>query len=90
MDAETRELVAVAASMAGGCEDCLKQHVAEARRVGVRAEELREAVNIGRALALRVKLHFDALAETLLQEEELVVVSSGCGCGPDCGCEKGA
>ncbi len=90
MDAKTRELVAVAASMAGGCEDCLKQHVAAARRVGACAEELHEAVDIGRAVALRVKLGFDALAETLLQEEELVVVSTGCGCGSDCGCEKGA
>jgi len=90
MDDRTRELMAVAASVAGGCQDCLKQHVAAARRLGVTAEQLREAVNIARAVHIHVKLGMDALAEAVLQDGELAVVSAGCGCGPDCGCQKGA
>ena len=90
MDDRTRELAAVAASMAGGCQDCLKQHVAAARRLGVPSDQLREAVNIGRAVQLHAKLGMDTLAEAVLQDGELAVVSADCGCGPDCGCQKGA
>ena len=90
MDDRTRELVAVAASMAGSCQDCLKQHVAAARRLGVPSDQLEEAVNIGRAVQLQVKLGMDALAQAVLQDGDLAVVSAGCGCGPDCGCQKGA
>ena len=90
MDDKTRELVAVAASMAGGCQDCLKQHAAAARRRGVSADQLHEAVNIGRAVQLHVKLGMDALAQAVLQDGDLAVVSADCGCGPECGCQKGA
>ena len=90
MDDRTRELVAVAASMAGGCQDCLKQHVAAARRLGVPSDQLHEAVNIGRAVQLHVKLGMDSLAQAVLEDDELAVVSADCGCGPDCSCQKGA
>jgi len=90
MDDRTRELVAVAASLAGGCQDCLKQHVAAARRLGVSPDQLHEAVNIGRAVQLHVKLGIDTLAQALLQDGDLAVVSADCGCGPDCDCQKGA
>jgi len=91
VDDKTRELVSVAASAAGGCHECLKQHVAAARRLGVTTDQLREAVDIARAVRLNVSLGMDTLAESAIQgEDELVVVSAGCGCGPDCGCGKGA
>ncbi len=90
MDDQTRELVAVAASVAGGCHESLKQHVDAARRLGVTSDRLREVVDIARAVRLTVSLGVDALAETVLQDGELAVVSAGCGCGPDCGCQKGA
>jgi len=90
LDDRTRELVAVAASMAGGCQECLKQHVAAARRLGVPSDQLHEAVNLGRAVQLHVKLGMDSLAQAVLQDGELAVVSVDCGCGSDCGCQKGA
>jgi AhpD family alkylhydroperoxidase len=88
MDAKTRELVAVAASLAGACHDCLRRHVAEARRCGAGDAEIREALGIGRAVRLAVSLDTDALAEALLASPELAVVSADCGCGPDCGCHQ--
>ena len=90
MDDRMRELVAVAAAMAGGCQDCLKQHVVAARRLGVTSDQLHEAVNIGRAVQLHVKLGMDALAHAVLEDGDPPVVSADCGCGPDCGCQKGA
>jgi AhpD family alkylhydroperoxidase len=90
MDDRTGELLAVAASMAGGCQDSLRQHVAAARRLGVTPDQLREAVNIGRAVQLHARLDMDALAQALLKDGELAVLAADCGCGPDCGCQKGA
>ena len=90
MDDRTRELVAVAAAMVSGCPDCLQQHVAAARRLGVDADQLREAANIGRAVSLQAKLGMDALARVVLEDGELTLVSAEGGCGPDCGCRKGA
>lgn len=90
MDDRTRELVAVAAAMASGSQDCLRQRVAAARRLGVDAGQLREAVTIGRTVSLQAKLGVDALAQAVLEDGELALVSAEGGCGPDCGCRKGA
>jgi AhpD family alkylhydroperoxidase len=86
MDSKTRELMAVAASLAGACHDCLRQHVPEARRHGASDAEIREALEIGKAVRLTVSLNTDALAESLVASPELAVVPADCGCGPDCGC----
>lgn len=90
MDSTTRGLVAVAASLAGACNDCLRQHVAEARRHGASDADIREALEIGKTVRLAVSLNTDALAESLLRSPELAAVAADCGCGTDCGCHKEA
>jgi AhpD family alkylhydroperoxidase len=90
MDDRTRELVSVAASVAAGCQDCLRQHVAAARRLGVTTDQLHATIDIARAVRLTVSLGMDAFSDAALQDGELAVVSAGCGCGPDCGCRKEA
>lgn len=91
MDDATRALISVAASVAGGCQDCLPPQVAAARRLGVTAQQLREAIDIARAVRLSVSLGMDTLALGVLEDDgELAVVAAGCGCGSDCGCAKGA
>lgn len=90
MDARTRELVAVAASLAGACHGCLRQHVAEARLHGTSEAEIREALEIGKAVRLAVSLNTDALAESLLASPKLAAVTADCGCDTDCGCHKEA
>jgi AhpD family alkylhydroperoxidase len=96
MDSKTRELVAVAASLAAGCEKCLRQHTLAASRVGASAAEVREAVEIARAARLAAVLGMDAVADQLTTATELPVVASGAttadtgtaGCGPDCDCHS--
>lgn len=92
MDAKTRELVAVAASVAGGCQDCLRHHVAQARRYGASDAELGEAIDTAKAIRLTVAMGMDGLGAELLGSAELAVVPAGggCDCGPDCDCKKGA
>ncbi len=95
MDAKTRELVAVAASLAAGCEKCLRQHTLAARRVGASATELQQAVEIARAARLTAVLSIDEVAERLTNAPELPVVEAASAtdasdvrssCGPDCDC----
>jgi AhpD family alkylhydroperoxidase len=90
LDAKTRELVAVAASVAGACHDCLRQHVAEGRRRGASDAEIREALEIGQAVRLTVSLNTDALAESLLGSPDRVAATADCGCGADCSCHQEA
>ncbi len=95
MDAKTRELVAVAASLAAGCEKCLRQHTLAARRAGASATELQQAVEIARAARLTAVLGIDEVAERLTNAPELPVAvaasvtdasAEGSSCGPDCDC----
>jgi AhpD family alkylhydroperoxidase len=97
MDTKTRELVAVAASLAAGCEKCLRQHTLAARRAGASATELQQAVEIARAARLTAVLSIDEVAERLTNAPELPVAvtvsatdstdaSAEEGCGPDCDC----
>jgi len=43
----TRELLGLVASLVLRCDDCVKYHVAEARKAGNRREEIVEALSIG-------------------------------------------
>jgi AhpD family alkylhydroperoxidase len=96
MDNKTRELVAVAASLAAGCEKCLRQHTLAARRLGVSASDIQEAVEIARAARLAAAMSIDEVAERLMSAPEVPLAAvavpstseaaaSG-GCGPNCDC----
>lgn len=50
MNSETLELVAIAASVAGHCQPCFRNHLAKARELGVPGEDIRKAVS----LAIRI------------------------------------
>ena len=43
---KTRELIAIAASVACGCEPCLKYHYKAAKEAGCTVEEMTEAVGV--------------------------------------------
>ena len=43
---KTRELIAMAASVACGCEPCLKYHYDAAKKAGCSVEEMTEAIGI--------------------------------------------
>ena len=94
MDNKTRELVAVAASLAAGCEKCLRQHILAARRVGASASDIQEAVEIARAARLTAVMSIDEVAERLSSASELPLAAvavtnasdASAGCGPDCDC----
>jgi AhpD family alkylhydroperoxidase len=88
MDPKVKELIAIGAAVASGCEPCLKTHVDLAREAGADAREVDTAVNIARAVRLQAVTGFDDAAGRVLRGEPIPVLAGdgGCGCGPGCAC----
>ncbi len=47
MDEQTKELVAIGASVAANCYPCMKHHLAKCEDLGVAAAEIRAAAKVG-------------------------------------------
>lgn len=47
MNEQTKELIALGASVAAHCQPCLKYHYAKARELGLSAEDIQAAIAIG-------------------------------------------
>lgn len=48
MDAEIKELVAIAASVAGRCQPCLRFHLGRAKELEIPRDQVLEALELGR------------------------------------------
>ncbi|NLF38911.1 carboxymuconolactone decarboxylase family protein [bacterium] len=48
MNKQTKELIAVGASIAGHCQPCLAYHTVKAKEAGLTEAEIREAMEVGR------------------------------------------
>lgn len=47
MDEQTKELIAVGASVGAHCRPCLTYHVTKARELGIEDEHIRAAIDVG-------------------------------------------
>lgn len=47
MDEKTKELIAIGASIGAHCQPCLTYHVNRAKELGVDAESIRAAIDVG-------------------------------------------
>jgi AhpD family alkylhydroperoxidase len=82
MNASVRELVAIAAAMAGNCEPCFRNHYDKARNLGVSQADIREAVDV--ALAVKATPHrkvVETAERCLASQDEPAAEGSDCGCG---------
>jgi AhpD family alkylhydroperoxidase len=78
MDEQTKELIAIGASISGHCQPCLTHHLDAAKRLGISEDEIKEAVAVGKmvqkgAMAAMNKFAqamMDVSAVESLQEEE--------------------
>jgi len=50
MDAKTKELVGIAAAVAGHCQKCFDYHYKEAGKLGVAKEDIIETIELGKAI----------------------------------------
>jgi AhpD family alkylhydroperoxidase len=48
LEPETKELIAVGASVACNCHPCVKYHVGKARQMNIDSDRIRQAVEVGK------------------------------------------
>ena len=67
MDARTKELIAIGASVSGHCHPCLSYHMNKAWELGVGEDEIREAIEVGymveRGASMAMRKHAGQLLE---------------------------
>jgi AhpD family alkylhydroperoxidase len=66
MNTQTKELIAIGASVTGNCVPCLRFHLKKARETGVDEAKIQTAVKIGRMVRNGAASKWDEEAETLL------------------------
>lgn len=73
---QTMELIALGAAIAAGCEPCFKFHYDKARKLGVAAEAMKEAVAIGDMVKQASSQNMLELAGRVIDKTQ-----AGTGCG---------
>ena len=63
MDTRTKELVALAAAIAGKCQPCFAYHYKQAQELGIPADQIREAIQLARDIRASGDKHMDEFAE---------------------------
>ena len=68
-DSKISELIAIGAAIGGNCLPCLRYHFAEAIRLDVSIDEIKEAIKIGKTVKERPINDIYKLAEDLISKE---------------------
>ena len=69
MDTQTKELIAIGASVTANCVPCLRYHLKHARETGVDEEKIQAAISIGRMVRKSAAGKWDEEAEILLKSK---------------------
>ncbi len=72
LDNKTKELIAIAASLGSGCQNCLEGHLKKAMKYGADGAEIREAVAIAVGVAAATIVDRSDLANFELNFDELL------------------
>ena len=51
LDGRTRELIGIAASVAGHCRPCFLYHFKQAKKLGISLDEIQEAIEFARSIS---------------------------------------
>lgn len=63
MDTKTKELVALAAAIAGKCQPCFAYHYMQAQELGIPDDQIREAIQLAQDIRASGDKHMDEFAE---------------------------
>jgi AhpD family alkylhydroperoxidase len=69
VDQKTKELAAIAASVAGHCQPCLRYHLAKAREIGVPEEDIENVIKLAKVISENGDLRMMEYAEVLMMKE---------------------
>jgi AhpD family alkylhydroperoxidase len=75
-DARLTELIALGAAAGANCAACLEHHVAKAREIGLPAEEIEAALEVGRRVREGAAGAFDRVAARLSGGASAATVSA--------------
>lgn len=70
LDAWTKELVAIAAAVAGKCQPCFAYHFKQARELGIGMDLIREAVRMAKEIRASGDKHMDGFADRRMAGSE--------------------
>lgn len=68
MDSDTKELVAIAAAIAGKCQPGFADRVQQAQELGIPADQIREAIQLAREVRASGDKHMDEFASRRMTE----------------------
>jgi AhpD family alkylhydroperoxidase len=87
MDTQTKELIAIGASVTANCVPCLRFHLKKAREMEVDEVKIKTAVSIGRMVRKGAARKWDEEVETLLGSvPEAASTDEKDQAQKDCGC----
>ena len=71
LTSQVKELIAISASIGGNCLPCLRYHFAEAKKLGVLIEEIKETIELAKLVKERPINDIYKLAEDLISREQI-------------------
>jgi len=69
MDAKTKELVGIAAAVAGHCQKCFSYHYSEAKRIDIDIKEINEAIEFAKSIRQAGDSGMDEFVERMLNQK---------------------
>jgi AhpD family alkylhydroperoxidase len=66
LDKQTKELVAIAAAVAGKCQPCFAYHFKQAQELGISQEQIDETVQLAKDIRASGDKHMDEFAQRRL------------------------
>ncbi len=79
MNEQTKELIALGASVAAHCQPCLKYHYAKARELGITPEEIQAAMEVGHQVSQGATKAIQDLQNSLLVSAQKADDEPCCG-----------
>lgn len=70
MDTTTKEIAAIAASVAGHCQPCLRHHLAKARELEVSEEDINDVIRLAKVISENGDMRMQEFAEGLMNERK--------------------
>ncbi len=82
MDNQTKELIAVGASISANCHPCIKFHLSKAKELGLGSQEIAQAVAVGKMVRKGAAAEMDKLLTEIVADSPAAPGASekGCGC----------
>jgi AhpD family alkylhydroperoxidase len=66
LDPKTKELIGIAAAVAGHCQPCFDYHFAEANKVGITLEEIKATIKLAQAVRQAGNHNMDQYIQKIL------------------------